>query len=46
MSDITINGDESQNKKQKMTPDTESSIIAKSQKLGLPTTVFQIWQGQ
>ena len=46
MSDITINNDESQSKKQKMTPIVESSIVAESQKFGLPTTVFQIWQGR
>lgn len=46
MSDITINNDENQNKKRKMTPIAESFILAESQKLGLPTTVLQIWQGR
>lgn len=45
MSDITINNDENQNKKRKMTPIAESSLVAESRKLGLPTSVLQIWQG-
>lgn len=45
MSDITINSNEGQDEKRKTTPIEESSMVVESQKLGLPVTVLQIWQG-
>ena len=45
MSDITINNEESQSKKQKMTPVEESLAEREEANMATENAVFKIWQG-